>query len=163
MNYLICFFSLFSSFVTCADASEQTLKDYLTIQYHNSIKAYELKLEKCQETEVVITPDDVKHISDDWKVLSVVLSYHYAKVQDLCAHDELERFTVLSAKLQALENSDKLILGKYNQLIMAIPLAYERTKSDYFVLPEGVREQFSNLEKLNRPFNLMKTMEGFDL
>ena len=163
MNYLICFFSVFTSFFTYADTSEQTLKDYLTIQYHNSMKAYELKLEKCQKTEEVITPDDVKHISDDWNVISAVLSYHYAKVQDLCTHDELEQFTVLSAKLQALENSDKLILDKYNQLIMAIPLSYERTKADYFILPEGVREQFSNLEKLNRPFNLMETMENFDL
>lgn len=163
MKYLIYFFAVFSSFFTYADTSEQTLKDYLTIQYHNSIKAYEIKLEKCQKTEAVITPDDVKHISDDWNVLSTVFSYHYAKVQDLCTHDELELFTVLSAKLQALESSDQLVLEKYNQLIMAIPLAYERTKADYFVLPEGIRERFSNLEKLNRPFNLMETMEKFDL
>lgn len=153
---------MFLSFFTYADMSEQTLKDYLTIQYHNSIKAYDIKLEKCQKTEVVITPDDVKHISDDWSVLGTVFSYHYAKVQDLCSHNELERFTVLSAKLQALEGSDQLLLEQYNQLIMAIPLAYERTKADYFVLPEDIRERFSNLEKLKRPFNLMKTMNKFN-
>lgn len=162
MNYLIYFFAVFASFFTYADTSEQTLQDYLTIQYHTSIKAYEDKLEECQKTEVVITPNDVEHISDDWNVLSAVFSYHYAKTQDLCTHNQLERFTVLSAKLQALESSDQLILDKYNQLIMAIPLAYERTKADYFVLPESIRNKFSKLEKLNRPFDLMKTMEQFD-
>ena len=45
---------------------------------------------------------------------------------------------------------------------MAIPLAYERTKIDYFVLPENLREQFLKIEKLNKPFNLMKTMESFE-
>ena len=162
MNYLIYFFAVFASFFTYADTSEQTLQDYLTIQYHTSIKAYEDKLEECQKTEVVITPNDVEHISDDWNVLSAVFSYHYAKAQNLCTHNQLERFTVLSAKLQALESSDQLILDKYNQLIMAIPLAYERTKADYFVLPESIRNKFSKLEKLNRPFDLMKTMEQFD-
>lgn len=163
MNYLIYFFAVFASFFTYADTSEQTLQDYLTIQYNTSIKAYEDKLEECQKTEVVITPNDVEHISDDWNVLSAVFSYYYAKTQDLCTHNQLERFTVLSAKLQALESSDQLILDKYNQLIMAIPLAYERTKADYFVLPESIRNKFSKLEKLNRPFDLMKTMEQFDL
>lgn len=163
MNYLICAFSLFLSLCSYANTTEQTLEDYLTVQYHNSIKAYELKLEECQKTEEVITPNDVEHISKDWSVISAALSYHYAKFQDLCTHHELQHFTVLSAKLQALESSDKLVLDKYNQLIMAIPLTYERTKADYFVLPENLRKQFSSIEKLNRPFDLMGTTENFDL
>ncbi|WP_249365856.1 hypothetical protein [Pseudoalteromonas sp. NEC-BIFX-2020_002] len=154
---LLCYF-----YSTSALSQRQNITDYLTIEYQNSIKAYDAKLEKCQQTEVTITPNDVKHISDDWAVLSSALSYHYAKTQDLCARDELERYSLLSAKLQALKDTDKPMLDKYNQLLMAIPLAYERTKADYFILPQGMRKQFSDLEKLNKPFNLMKTMDNFD-
>lgn len=161
-NFIVFALALFSSFLTYANIAENNLTSYLTVEYHNSIKAYDTKLEKCQQTAIVITPDDVKHISDDWNVLSSVLSYHYAKTQDLCTHDELQRFTLLSAKLQALKDSDKTMLDKYNQLMMAIPLTFERTKADYFILPEDIREQFSSLEKLNKPFNLMKTMENFE-
>lgn len=161
-SYFILLFAVFTSVFSYAETTEDTLTNYLTIEYHNSIKAYDTKLEKCQQTSIVITPNDVKHISDDWNVLSNVLSYHYAKTQDSCTHDELQRFTLLSAKLQALDDSDITMLKKYNQLIMAIPLTYERTKADYFILPEDLREQFSGLEKLNKPFNLMKTMENFE-
>lgn len=161
-NYIILFFTIFSSTFTYAGSAEQDLVNYLTIEYQNSIKAYDAKLEKCQQVEATITPDDVKHISNDWAVLSSALSYHYAKTQDLCTRDELERYSLLSAKLQALKDTDKPMLDKYNQLLMAIPLAYERTKADYFILPQGMRKQFSDLEKLNKPFNLMKTMDNFD-
>ncbi len=161
-NYIILFFAVFTSIFSYAETSEQTLTNYLTIEYHNSIKAYDTKLEKCQQTKATITPDDVKHISNDWNIISSALSYHYAKTQDLCTRDELERYSLLSAKLQALADSDKTMLDKYNQLIMAIPLAYERTKTDYFILPEDIREKFSGLEKLNKPFNLMKTMDNFN-
>lgn len=161
-NYIIFFFTIFSSAFTYAGSTEQDLANYLTIKYQNSIKAYDAKLEKCQQTEVAITPNDVKHISNDWAVLSSALSYHYAKTQDLCTRDELERYSLLWTKLQALKDTDKPMLDKYNQLLMAIPLAYERTKADYFMLPQDMRKQFSNLEKLNKPFNLMKTMDNFD-
>ncbi|MFP3427045.1 hypothetical protein [Pseudoalteromonas sp. SIMBA_162] len=149
-------------FPLLADTPERTLNDYLAAEYNNAIKAYESKLEACQASEVVVTPNDIKHITDDWNILSSAIAYHYAKTQDLCTHNELVKFTVLSAKLQALDDTHKPIFENYNKLIMAIPLAYERTKIDYFVLPKNLREQFLKIEKLNKPFNLMKTMESFE-
>lgn len=155
-------FTLTFSFSLSAGTPERTLNDYLTAEYNNAIKAYESKLEVCQASEVVVTPNDIKHITDDWNILSSAIAYHYAKTQDLCTHNELVKFTVLSAKLQALDDTHEPIFENYNKLIMAIPLAYERTKTDYFVLPKDLRDQFLKIEKLNKPFNLMKTMESFE-
>ncbi len=155
-------FTLTFSFALSANTPERTLNDHLTDEYNNAITAYESKLEVCQASEVVVTPNDIKHITDDWNILSSAIAYHYAKTQDLCTHNELVKFAVLSAKLQALDDTHKPIFENYNKLIMAIPLAYERTKTDYFTLPKDLREQFLKIEKLNKPFNLMKTMESFE-
>lgn len=131
----------------------------INANYYKAVNAINKKLVECSNSNTIINKSDVQSISESWEVISTALIYFNAKNQQSCMKSELDDFAFNSSLLLAFDENNQEKIIAMNYIVMKLPLMFEEAKNDYFSLPEHLQIKFSNVDKLQKPFNLLESAE----
>jgi hypothetical protein len=116
-------------------------------------------------------PDIVKRrMADIAKLTSLSVSdpkaaviYYYFKAKTVCTGEAVKNYLLASAVLSSLDSENSELYAESDKLITSTNTQLIKNQPAYEALPDALKGKLSALEVLNKPFNLLKSVEALGL
>ncbi len=153
---------LFSLLHSKAISAENLLAVKLKTDYTNAINDFQNKSKLCEEGNEGLDknhfPKDMLTNKDD---LSIVINYFYFKSLYNCVKEELVNYSIQTTKVLAKNSNDEIL--KINYLIMNIPLSLDEARIEFNKLPNSTIEKVNKINRLEKPFDMLETIDNLNL
>ena len=153
---------LFSLLHSKAISAENLLAVKLKTDYTNAINDFQNKSKLCEEGSEGLDrkhfPKDMLTNKDD---LSIVINFFYFKSLYNCVKEELVNYSIQTTKVLAKNSNDEIL--KINYLIMNIPLSLDEARIEFNKLPNSTIEKVNKINRLEKPFDMLETIDNLNL
>lgn len=128
--------------------------------YNQSISDLDIVEAKCKESEVVLGENIFSNVPANNEELRAALIYFNYKAKTACAEAAVKNYLMSSAILYSLDITQKEHILIANALIVESNVQLLKYKQSYDALPDALRRAFNKIKALNRPFDLVGTLNN---